>query len=423
MASGVGGYLNQKHRIYGGNENDAPPTRQELAQREAAVREMGLKMPGPGAGRRSQSTSAAGVPFRDAVNGPARAGSPLAMQQAYAQNGFQNRNQINGQNQAYGQSTHLWAESTLGSDSLGTARDGQYGQLNSDDNELGDAQGQHDGHGQDVGLSDQQSDSDPEEEEVDEDVAGYQQNFNAHPKPGIHQTSIPVRGHTGRFVTEAQIQRRQSPVTEPPLSNGRRGTNGAGQSYNQRQMSGGHGSQQQDVDRFAPSEVDEDTIHSIASNGGRNHPRKGSKRRADDLDFDQETLFKMSHEELKNQPFDADPSQVKTPVNPSLADLPESLDERMELFKNRPAEERAEFFASLSIDEWEEAGEWLMKQFGTVMGKVAESRRNRRKTALRYESMMAERDAEIREKTDDVTAALKDLKNGGQDLLRGKTPN
>lgn len=94
----------------------------------------------------------------------------------------------------------------------------------------------------------------------------------------------------------------------------------------------------------------------------------------------------------------------------------------MKLFKGAPAENQAEFLATLSIDEWEDAGEWLMKQFGTVMDKVADARRERRKIAAEFEHRLAARDAEVRDKIDGVTDALNYLKNGGNDLLRGKTP-
>jgi hypothetical protein len=428
MAGGVQGFVNKKHQQYGGNENEAPVTQAELAQRQAA---MGLKVKGLGAGRRSHSASSSGVPFRDAATAPARAGSPLAMQHAGAQNGFatQGRNQTNGQGQAYAQNEprSLWAESSLGSDSLFTVKDGQPGHLYSDD-ELEDTQGQH--HDQDIGLSDQRSDSDPEEEEVGQNIAGYHQNHNANPRqPGTNQTSIPVRGvHTGRFVGEPQGQQHQQPIMETVLSNGKGAANGSEKNYNQKVMSGRlehqvqkDGSQQQQADVFAPSEVDEDTMHSIGGNGGK-HPREGSKRQADDisnLDFDPETLFKMPYKDLQKQPFDEDLNQDK---HPSLIGLPKSLNDRMKLFKSVPAENQAAFLASLSIDEWEEAGEWLMKQFGTVMDKVAKARRERRKVATEFEDRLAARDAEVRKKTVDVTVALKDIKKAGEDMLRGKTP-
>ena len=429
MAGGVQGFVNKKHQQYGGNENEAPVTQAELAQRQAA---MGLKVKGLGAGRRSHSASSSGVPFRDAATAPARAGSPLAMQHAGAQNGFatQGRNQINGQGQAYTQNEprSLWAESSLGSESLFTVKDGQPGHLYSDD-ELEDTQGQH--HDQDVGLSDQRSDSDPEEEEVGQNIAGYHQNHNANPRqqPGTNQTSIPVRGvHTGRFVGETQGQQHQQPIMETVLSNGKGAANGPGKNYNQKVMSArlGHqvqkdGDQQQQADAFAPSEVDEDTMHSIAGNGGK-HPRKGSKRQADDIsnvDFDPETLFKMPYKDLQKQPFDEDLNQDK---HPSLIGLPKSLNDRMKLFKSASAEDQAAFLASLSIDEWDEAGEWLMKQFATVMDNVVNARRDRRKIATEFEDRLAARDAEVRKKTVDVTVALKDIKKAGEDMLRGKTP-
>lgn len=411
MASNLRDYVNKKHPQHGGSENDAPATRQELQQRQVATQEMRLKLPGQGAGRRNQSISGPGVPFRDAVTGPARSGSPLTMQ-AGAQNGFaaQGRVQINGQGQAYAQRGPLWADSTLGSDSLDTVRDNSFGHYSDgNDQELEDTQGQHvEGYDdQDVGLSDQRSDSDPEEEEVDQNNVRYNQNFNAYSRqPGINQTNIPVRGvHTGRFVVEPQVQQQQ----------------------------------QQVVDTFAPSEVDEDTMHSIAGNGGRNHPQKASaanggrdyhrnassKRQAEhisSLDFDEETLHKMPYEELRNQSFDEIPNQAQKPATQSLTTPPQTLGERMELFKARSPEDRAAFLATLSIDEWEEAGQWLMGQFGTVMTKVAAARRERRKIAAAFEEKLAARDAEVRERTDGVTAVLQQMKNGGQDLLRGRTP-
>ncbi|KFY39497.1 hypothetical protein V495_05916 [Pseudogymnoascus sp. VKM F-4514 (FW-929)] len=430
MAGGVGDYLSKKHPQHG-KENDAPISRQELAQRKSFAQ--GLKLQ-PGAGRRSHSASSSGVPFRDTVSGPPRTGSPLAMQQVGVHNGFasQGRNQVNGQGQDYPERGHLWNDSTLDSDSLDTVKDGPFDHYdNGDDHELADTQGRHvEGYDQEVRLSDQRSDSDPEEEEVDQDNIQYHQNYNGYPRqPGMNQTSIPVRGHTGRFVGESQAQQRQSPVMETVLSNGKKAANWQG--YGQKKMPGrpGHqvqedGDQQLEVDTFAPSEVNEDTMQSVAGNGGIHHGHS-SKRHADDisdLDFDRETLSKMPYEKLKNQPFDEDPNQAESPVAQLLAGAPQSLGARMELFKTRPADERAAFFASLTIDEWEEAGEWLMTQFGTVMGKVVDARRDRRKVAAGFEDKLAARDAEVKETTDGVASALQQLKNGGQDLLRGRTP-
>ncbi|KFY24229.1 hypothetical protein V491_02234 [Pseudogymnoascus sp. VKM F-3775] len=438
MASGVKGFVNKKHQQYGGNENDAPAVQPELAQRQATVRDMGLKLPGPAAGRRSLSASGVGVPFRDAATGPVRVGSPLTIQRAGSQNGFaaQGRNYSNGQGQTYAYRDPLWAESTLGSDSLDTVKDRSFGPYDDEnDHELGDTQGQHfEGHDQDVGLSpDQRSDSDPEEEEADQNNGKYHHYNPNLRQPGTNQSNIPMRGvATGRFIHERQIQQRQSAVMETVLPNVKMAVNGSGQNYSQKQIPGrrGHqvqedGDQQQGVDRFAPSEVDENTMHSIASNGRSHLQKASSKRQADDIsaiDFDQETLYKMPYQKLRNQPFDEDPNQPKTPVTPPLTGHPKTIDERMEMFKSQPPGDRAEFLAALSIDEWEEAGEWLMKQFGIVMNKVAGARRKRRKIASEFEDKLAARDAEVRERTDGVTAALKDLKNGGQDLLRGKTP-
>ncbi|KFY73159.1 hypothetical protein V499_06732 [Pseudogymnoascus sp. VKM F-103] len=423
MAGGVQGFVNKKHQQYGGTENETPLSQAEIQQRKTAVRDLGLKAPGPAAGRRSLSTSGPGVPFRDGVTGPARAASPLAMQQAGAQNGFatQGRTQSNGQGQAYTQRESMWAESSLGSDSLFTVKDKSLGHFYSDD----ELQGQHvEGQDQDVGLSDQRSDSDPEEEEADQNMAGY---HNANPRqPGISQASIPMRGViTRRF--EPKMQQQQRPVTETAPSNGKRASNGSVKNYNQKTMPGrGHqvqkdGDHQQEVDAFAPSEVDEDTIHSIGGNGGK-HPRKGSKRQAEDIsniDFDHKTLYEMSYADLEKQPFDEDPNQAE---NSSLTGLSKPLDDRMKMFQNAPAENQAAFLATLSIDEWEDAGEWLMKQFGTVMGKVADARRERRKIAAEFEERLAARDAEVRNKIDGVEDALNFLKDGGNDLLRGKTP-
>lgn len=417
MAGGVGNYVNRKNQQYGSNnENDAPITQPELAQRQAVAQGLRLKAPGLGAGRRNQSISGPGVPFRDIVTSSGT-------------------HQTNDQGQAYSQPGSLWPESSVGSDSLSTIKDKSFGHYeDNNDHELEDTHGQDldqdvEDHDEDVGLSDRRSETDPEEEEVEQNNDGYYQDYNAYPRqPGTNQSNIPMRGvATNRF--NPPVQQRQPPAMEAVLSNGKRAANGSGQSYN---LSGqlGHQEQededqQQEMDRFAPSEIDEDTMHSIAGNG-RNNPRKASsKRQREDisrLDFDRETLFEMTYEKLEKQPFDEDPNQPKTPVTPSLEGPPKSLDERMELFMAKQAEERAEFLATLSIDEWEEAGEWLMGQFGSVMSRAVDARRERRKIAANFEDKLAARDSEIRKRADGVTASLKELKSGGQDLLRGKTP-
>ena len=429
MVGGVGDFLNRKHQQHGGNENDAPAVRQDLSQRQAATQ---LKFAVSGTGLRGRSIPGSSLPSRAAVTGPARAGSPLAIQQPDTQNAFatQGKNQINGHGQAYAQTeSHLWAESTLGSDSVDTVRDGSFADndnaLNVDyDHETRDRKSQgFAGFGESAGSSDERSESDAEEEEANQDNARYIRTYdNNLRQPGINNTNIPVRGgHTRRFGSEPQIQ----------------------QHYNQNQVSGRLGYQfqdgriqQQNIDTFAPSEIDEDTIHSTVSNGfhsnangalenARQANRSSSKRQAEDisnLDFDHDKLYKMPYEALKKQPFDEDPNSTKPPLALPPAGSLKSLDERLEWYKSQPREVQAAFLATLPIEEWEQAGEWIMKQFGTVMTKVADARRERRKVATEFEARVAARDAKVKQEADSVATALQQLKHGGQDLLRGRTP-
>lgn len=139
----------------------------------------------------------------------------------------------------------------------------------------------------------------------------------------------------------------------------------------------------------------------------------------DTPDYSQEKLFSMSYDELASQSFDYDPN-----MNISL--LPEiirdsTLQERLEYARDQLLESDQDVvLSSLAFDQWEEAGEWFVQQFADLMRKIVAARQNKRKAAVALEEEITARNEAVERKKQRLEEVIKDMKSGGESLL--KTP-
>lgn len=422
--------MNRKHPQAAGRENIAPVAPPNLQQRQSAASL--FKLPVPGNAIKQHSIPGSGYPSRSAAQSPVRTGSPVPYQQGNAQHAILTQTTVQGniQDQGYSQpGISAWAESTLGTDSDDTARDESQNVYEMD------VESDHDEERNEIFESDDQRmeqdgqifdgeeiEEEEEEEGSEEDLDQFnmlkQRRPNSVNQLPIANVSIPMRsGYTNRFSGEPQQQQLQP--------------NGDGAMIEDEKHVAQHLEHQQSAahnqfpirDSFAPSEMDEDTVHSEI--GDKSQAARSSVKRPHaptvDLDFDQEKLFQMPYEELKIQAFEDDPNSTKLGKTPMGSH--ESLEGRLDMYKSEPVKIQQEFFASLPIDEWEQAGEWFLAQFGQSMTKIAEARRERRNIATGFEKQFADRDAVIKKKTENLNAVFTRMQSGGESILRGKTPS
>ncbi|OQO05486.1 hypothetical protein B0A48_09255 [Cryoendolithus antarcticus] len=147
-----------------------------------------------------------------------------------------------------------------------------------------------------------------------------------------------------------------------------------------------------------------------------------------DLDHHFDDLAKMDYADLQREPFDKAPDADNFIVHnaPDDASLAEKLsavlaqtvsgDDGVKIY-----DFRIKFMASLTIDEWEEAGAWLVQHFGTVVQNFTTVRREKRKAAIAFESEIEARDNSVGAKRSQIRGALDEMKVNGNAVL-GTTP-
>jgi len=129
------------------------------------------------------------------------------------------------------------------------------------------------------------------------------------------------------------------------------------------------------------------------------------------LDYEPDELMKLDYSTLRDQPFDFSPTENHDPYSP------EEFEELMSKHFNSSPAEQSKFFATMRIDEWEDAGDWLLCRATDIMKRMKTARREKRKLTLEIEMEIEERhDAVVRKRklTDEVLGAMK--RSGGQVL-------
>lgn len=151
---------------------------------------------------------------------------------------------------------------------------------------------------------------------------------------------------------------------------------------------------------------------------------KPDKRTAEiSLDYDPETLEKMTFQQLCEESFDSAPQPPK-PENPALAD-DSTLNEK--LFHLHSLEgpreqidlQRQSFFSSLPIDRYEECGDLMTEHFGEVLKRFKQARQRKRAIAREFEQEVAMRQGLVERRRVAVAEDMERLKRAGQDVVRG----
>ncbi|KAL2138181.1 hypothetical protein VTI28DRAFT_7300 [Corynascus sepedonium] len=144
-----------------------------------------------------------------------------------------------------------------------------------------------------------------------------------------------------------------------------------------------------------------------------------SRKRRQSLDYNDAELHAMSYSELRGQAFDFDP-QTAALQQPSLPPAGGSIEDRLEHYKTKGTLDQHQFFTQISIDEWNEAGDWFLAQFGTVMQRLKEARRTKRRLVQQFEDEIAAREEAVRGKIENIGRTLEDLRQEGQTMMEGK---
>lgn len=151
------------------------------------------------------------------------------------------------------------------------------------------------------------------------------------------------------------------------------------------------------------------------------HPDSGPT-----IDYVHETLFAMDYSELKNQSFDDNPHAKSSVLTEDLVD--KSLPQRLEfVHRNLDVDKQGNFFTSLSTNDWEDAGDWILEQFNTIIRRTKEARQRKRKLAQDFEEEVAKRHKHVAKKQHQVEEAMGRMKAQGEGIIprtprSGKSP-
>ncbi|CAP67380.1 uncharacterized protein PODANS_1_23810 [Podospora anserina S mat+] len=156
-------------------------------------------------------------------------------------------------------------------------------------------------------------------------------------------------------------------------------------------------------------------------------PATKSLKRRQSLDYNDAELHRMSYSDLRNEAFDFDPQaaavieqqtamkQQQPPPHPGG-----SIEQRMEYYKNQGSIDQHQFFKRISVDEWDEAGDWFLEQLGAVVQKFKKARRDKRQLITQFEDEISAREEAVRGKVEGIGRTLEDLKHEGQTMMQGK---
>ncbi|SMR52912.1 unnamed protein product [Zymoseptoria tritici ST99CH_1E4] len=153
--------------------------------------------------------------------------------------------------------------------------------------------------------------------------------------------------------------------------------------------------------------------------------RRGSESRAGsaqvqiekpvELDYEASKLFAMKYEELKAASFDVDPKLGAVDLAPEH----NTLEEKLSVVARLNDTMKSKFFAGLTINEWEDAGDWFLQRFGEVASKLKDNRRKKRKIAQEFENEVEKRHGAVSKKMNITTDALSLMKQSGAQVLEG----
>ncbi|PYH47515.1 uncharacterized protein BP01DRAFT_414383 [Aspergillus saccharolyticus JOP 1030-1] len=185
------------------------------------------------------------------------------------------------------------------------------------------------------------------------------------------------------------------------------------------------------VQRISP---DNNSPNKSPNNSPNNDPQDHySRKRQLDPDYPPEVLRQKTFAELQSEPFDyipaADSAAAETKPAPPLSSIPSAAPEpdakpedKIQYLLNLTEHDRREFFAGLTMDAWEDYGDLLIDQFSATLTKMKDLRRARRQTAAVFEAEIKRRHDLVEEQSAELSQKLKDMKSGGAEVLRGRTP-
>lgn len=140
------------------------------------------------------------------------------------------------------------------------------------------------------------------------------------------------------------------------------------------------------------------------------------------LDYTDEELLSMPYAKLQTESWEIVPEIEAYSVPKELSSSKITMEQKIESIMSLDQADiaRAEFFAQMPSDEWQQAGDYILTNMMDLMKKMKEARDEKRRIAESFENQLEAREKAVRRKYESYDAKLKDMKASGEDVLRGK---
>jgi hypothetical protein len=133
-------------------------------------------------------------------------------------------------------------------------------------------------------------------------------------------------------------------------------------------------------------------------------------------DYDFPALFDKTYDELKAEDFDNVPRGQPQVLSDDMVQKP--LAERLTHVRGcLDASDQDRFFRALRTSEWEEAGDWFLEQFSSIITRTKEVRQKKRKMASEFEDEIEERYRNVTKRQQLVKGSLDQMKTQGESLM------
>ena len=133
-------------------------------------------------------------------------------------------------------------------------------------------------------------------------------------------------------------------------------------------------------------------------------------------DYDLPALYEKSYNELKAEDFDTVPRGQPQVLSDDMVQKP--LEKRLTHVRARlDASDQIKFFRTLKTSEWEEAGDWFLEQFSSIIMRTKEARQKKRKLASDFEDEIEKRYRHVAKRQQHVKGALDKMKAQGEGLV------
>lgn len=146
---------------------------------------------------------------------------------------------------------------------------------------------------------------------------------------------------------------------------------------------------------------------------GRNEPAEEPQS---EVDYDIAQLHEMDYRALKKEPFDINPNSKD--LHTEAIGQDDSFSHGIEAVQKSQPKAQAQFFSSLTINEWEHAGDWFLEQFSTAFSQLKNVRQQRRQAARDFEDEIDSRYKAVGQKRKQIDMALAGMKESGGKVLQ-----